>query len=167
MTTPIILLLLMTMPWLMARGFSLLTRRTCDLQNAAAIGLCLLFIFTGIGHFTHTESMAQMLPRWVPARTLLVHVTGVLEFALAFGFLLPQSRRMTGWIAAIVLALFFPVNIYAAIHHVPFGGHAWGPVYLLIRAPLQLIILFWIYWFTLRPSASPSQPHAPGRRDSQ
>jgi hypothetical protein len=30
------------------------------------------------------------------------------------------------------------------------GGHAWGPVYLLVRAPLQLAILTWAYWFTLR-----------------
>jgi hypothetical protein len=30
------------------------------------------------------------------------------------------------------------------------GGHEWGPVYLLIRAPLQAIILAWIYWFTIK-----------------
>jgi uncharacterized membrane protein len=49
-----------------------------------------------------------------------------------------------------VLILFFPANIYAAINHIPLGGHAWGPAYLLIRAPLQAIILFWVYWFTIR-----------------
>jgi uncharacterized membrane protein len=150
MTTPIIMLLLMTMPWLMARGFSLLTHRTCDLQSAAAIGLGILFIFTGTGHFMETEPMAQMLPPWVPARVILVYLTGVLEFAIAVGFLVPQSRRLTGWVAAVVLVLFFPANIYAAINHVPMGGHAWGPVYLLIRAPLQAIILFWVYWFVIR-----------------
>jgi len=30
------------------------------------------------------------------------------------------------------------------------GGHAWGPAYLLIRAPLQLLILGWVYYFVLR-----------------
>jgi hypothetical protein len=30
------------------------------------------------------------------------------------------------------------------------GGHAWEPVYLLIRAQLQAIILGWVYWFTIR-----------------
>ena len=49
-----------------------------------------------------------------------------------------------------VLMLFFPANIYAAIQHVPMGGHAWGPVYLLVRAPLQAAILLWVYRFTIR-----------------
>jgi uncharacterized membrane protein len=56
-------------------------------------------------------------------------------------------------VAAVVLVLFFPANVYAALNHVPMGGHAWGPVYLLLRAPLQVIILLWVYWFTIR------QPH--------
>jgi hypothetical protein len=37
------------------------------------------------------------------------------------------------------------------------GGHAWGPVYLLIRAPLQAIIVFWVYWFTIRQPGALSQ----------
>lgn len=93
--------------------------------------------------------MAQMLPPWVPERTLLVYLTGGLEFAIAVGFLVPKSRRFAGWVAAIVLIAFFPANIYAAINRIPMGGHAWGPVYLLIRAPLQAFILYWVYRFTI------------------
>jgi uncharacterized membrane protein len=91
-----------------------------------------------------------MLPPWVPERVLLVYLTGVLEFAMAAGFLVRKSRRLTGWATTAVLVLFFPVNIYAALNQIPMGGHAWGPVYLLIRAPLQVIILLWVYWFTIR-----------------
>ena len=150
MTTPIIMLILMMTPYLVVRVLSAVTRREFDVRGAAVIGLGILFIFTGIGHFIKTEPMAQMLPPWVPGRVLLVYLTGVLEFAIAVGFLVPKSRRFTGWVAAVVLVLFFPANIYAAINHIPMGGHAWGPVYLLIRAPLQAIILFWVYWFTIR-----------------
>jgi uncharacterized membrane protein len=149
-TTPIIMLVLMTAPCIVSRIVSAVTGRVFNVRGAAAIGLGILFIFTGIGHFIQTEPMAQMLPPWVPERTLLVYLTGGLEFAIAVGFLAPKSRRFTGWVAAIVLVLFFPANIYAAINHIPMGGHAWGPVYLLIRAPLQIIILFWVYWFTIR-----------------
>ena len=85
----------------------------------------------------------------------LVYATGVLELAIAIALTLPETRRAAGWMAATVLVLFFPANIYAAINHVPMGGHAWGPAYLLVRAPLQLAILAWVYWFTIRrpPSA--------------
>jgi uncharacterized membrane protein len=154
MTTPIIMLVLMTAPYGAMRLWAALTRRAFDGRRAAAIGLGLLFVFTGIGHFVQTEPMAQMLPPWVPGRVALVYATGLLEFAIAAGFFIPQARRAAGWAAAMVLVLFFPANIYAAIHHVPMGGHAWGPVYLLVRAPLQLAILLWVYWFTIRRPVS-------------
>jgi len=150
MTTPIIMLVLMMVPYLIVQGLSAVAQRDYDARSAAAVGLGILFLFTGIGHFIQTEPMVRMLPSWVPGRTLLIYLTGVLEFAIAVGFLIPKSRRLAGLIAAVVLVLFFPANIYAAINHVPMGGHAWGPVYLFIRAPLQLIILFWVYWFTIR-----------------
>jgi uncharacterized membrane protein len=150
MTTPIVMLVLMMEPYVLVRLLSLVMQHDYDAQRAAVIGLALLFAFTAIGHFIDTESMTQMLPSWVPERGLLVYLTGVLEFAVAIGFLMEGSRRFTGWAASLMLVLFFPVNVYAALNHIPMGGHAWGPVYLLIRAPLQAIILLWIYWFAIK-----------------
>jgi uncharacterized membrane protein len=150
MITPIILLLIMTAPYGVTSLWSIFRGHAVDRRGAGAIGLGLLFVFTGVGHFHQTEAMAQMLPAWVPERFLLVYLTGLLEFAIAFGFFIPRYRRVAGQCAALVLILFFPANIYAAWNHVPMGGHAWGPVYLLIRAPLQLAILGWTWWFTIR-----------------
>lgn len=157
MTAPIMMLVLLTAPYAMVRLLTPMTAGKWDLQNAGAIGLTLLFILTGIGHFTDTDSMSQMLPRWVPGRRAIIYATGVFEFAIAAGFLFRRTRRLAGWIAAAMLVIFFPANIYAAIHHVPQGGHVWGPVYLLIRAPLQLIILLWIYWFSIKTPDNPDE----------
>jgi uncharacterized membrane protein len=145
MATPLIMLALMIGPWLV--------RRT---RNAGAVGLGLLFVFTGVGHFVETEAMALMLPDWVPARVPLVYLTGVLEWAVALAFFIPETRRSAGWIAIAMLVLFLPANVYAALNHVPMGGHAWGPVYLLVRAPLQLAIALWVYWFTLASTSAAS-----------
>lgn len=148
------MLLLLTGPYGVLEAWSALARRRFDPSGAAAIGLGLLFAFTAVGHFIRTEPMAQMLPGWVPGRVALVYATGILEFAIAIGFLVPHSRRMAGWVAAAALISFLPVNIYAAFNRIPMGGHAWGPIYLLIRVPLQAIILIWIYWFTLKTPAA-------------
>ncbi len=102
--------------------------------------------------------MAQMLPAWVPGRTPLVYLTGVLEIAIAIGFFIPRHRQLAGLSAVAVLILFFPANIYAALHQVPMGGHAWGPVYLLVRAPLQGILVVWAWWFTLSPAVTRGAP---------
>jgi uncharacterized membrane protein len=139
MITSLLMLALMVSPWLALRS-----------RAAGAIGLGILFIFTGVGHFVQTAPMAQMLPEFVPARVPLVILTGLLEFAVAAGLFVPRTRRLAGWTAAAMLVLFFPANIYAAFAQVPMGGHAWGPVYLLIRAPLQAAIIAWVWWFALR-----------------
>jgi uncharacterized membrane protein len=160
MTTPIIMLVLLMAPYAVARLLSAAGRRRFDTRAAGAIGLGILFVFTASGHFIQTEPMAQMLPPWVPQRLALVYLTGVLELAVAVGFFVPKYRLAAGWAAAAMLVLFFPANVYAAIHHVPMGGHAWGPIYLLVRAPLQIIILWWVYWFTIRQPNPPLRANA-------
>jgi uncharacterized membrane protein len=161
MATPIIMLVLMTAPYLLTRALVPGPSAPRRLNAAAAIGLGLLFLFTASGHFVMTEPMALMLPPWIPARTLLVHLTGLLELTIAVGFLVPRTRRRAGWIGAAVLVLFFPANVYAALNQVPMGAHAWGPVYLLIRAPLQLAILVWIWWFIIRAPFEQGATKAP------
>ena len=150
MTTPTVMLVLMLAPYLLLRLLSVAAQRDFDPRRAASVGLTLLFLFTGAGHFIETGPMSQMLPPWIPARVPLIYLTGILEFAIATGFLVGKFRYIAGWVAIAVLILFFPGNIYAAINHIPMGGHSWGPVYLLLRAPLQAMIVFWVYWFTIR-----------------
>lgn len=152
MKTPIIFLLILVVPYLAAKALSSYTEYRLNPRVAAVIGISFLFIATGLGHFIKTADMAQMLPPWVPERMLLVHLTGIFEFALAAGFLIHQTRRISGYLAILALILFFPANIYAAINHLPMGGGELGPVYLLIRAPIQIFIIFWIYWFAIKVS---------------
>lgn len=127
MTTPLVMLALMIGPFLAGLVHSAVTQRVFDARATAAIGLALLFTFTGIGHFIQTEPMTRMLPPWVPARMALIFMTGVLEVAMAVGFVLSKTRRLTGLVAAALLIVFFPANVHAAMNYVPLGGHAWGP----------------------------------------
>ena len=114
------------------------------------IAVALVFIFTGIGHFIKTSVMAQMLPNGVPMRVPIIHATGVFELLAAGAILIPPASRPAGIVLCIFLLLILPSNIYAAFKRVDFGGHGAGPVYLLIRIPLQLLLIGWIWWFTIR-----------------
>lgn len=116
------------------------------------LGIAFAFGFFGIGHFVETEAMIRMLPPFMPFATLLVLATGLLELAIAFGLLYAPTRYLSGLVAIAVLIGFFPANIYAALNHTGMGGHAWGPVYLLIRAPLQAFLIWWAWNFVLRPA---------------
>jgi len=151
--TPLIMVGLLVVPYLVTRMSDVsATRRGW----AGVLGLSTVFLFTGVGHFIETESMAQMIPPFLPMRTTAVQALGVVEIVCALALLVPGLRHRTGWLLIWLLLLLLPFNIYAAIQRVPMGGHVWGPVYLLIRAPLQLILMAWTYRFATRPVGSGS-----------
>lgn len=153
MTTPLIILGLLTGPLLLGTLLQRLTRQSiASAATLGSFGVCLVFLFTGVGHFIKTEPMAAMLPPFVPAGIPLVLVTGVIELAAAVAVLVPRWRRAIGCGLIVMLLLFLPVNVYAAMNRIGMGGHTWGPVYLLIRVPLQAILITWIWWFSVRPS---------------
>lgn len=156
--TPVLMLLLLSAPYVLSFGASRLRGTRFDGRPAAAAGLALLFVFTGLGHFMRTEEMAGMLPSWVPARHALILATGVLELGLASALLWPRSRRTAGEAAIVLFIAFFPANIYASLARHPMGGGDWGPLYLLIRAPLQAVLVAWA-WFLIVRKVEPA-PHA-------
>jgi uncharacterized membrane protein len=120
------------------------------------ISLALLFLFTGMGHFIQTDGMVQMLPAWMPARKAIVWASGIVEWLLAAGLLAGRYPRFVGMAVIVFLVAVFPGNLYAAINRVDFGGHSGGPAYLLVRAPFQLLLIAWAYWFAVRPPRSGS-----------
>jgi len=114
------------------------------------IGAALVFAFTSIGHFARTSSMAEMVPTGIPMRVGLIYVTGVLELLGAIALLIPHFSRGAGVALCVFLLLVLPSNVYAAFQRIDFGGHGAGPIYLLVRVPLQLFLIGWIYWFAVR-----------------
>jgi uncharacterized membrane protein len=117
------------------------------------IGVALVFAFTGVGHFIKTSAMAKMLPARVPIRVPLIYASGVFELLATVAILIPPVSRQTGIVLCIFLLLILPSNIYAAFQKVDFGGHAAGPIYLLVRVPLQFFLIGWIYWFAIKQAA--------------
>ena len=150
MVTPIIILVLLSGPLAAGYLYSKLTGKPLPLGRYASWGLGLAFIFFFIGHFVKTEGMVEMLPAWLPFRLQLVYLTGVLELLIGIALFIPRYQVIASKIAIVVFVVFFPANIYAALNSVGLGGHQWGPVYMLIRGPLQIILIFWAYFLCVK-----------------
>jgi len=147
--TLLFLLLLLVGPYLLITLAGRLSSRFhVAPSKRARVGLSLFFIFTGSGHFIKTQEMAAMLPLSVPYRTELVYLTGILELLGAIAVWIPRLTRLTGFLLIVMLVGILPANIYAAINRVDFGGHEAGPVYLLVRIPFQLFVIWWTYFAT-------------------
>ncbi len=111
----------------------------------------IVFLFTGVAHFFVTSSMVRMLPAWVGPREWIVYLSGVLEIAGAIGIWVPGVSHVAGICLVILLVAVLPANIYTAINRIDVGGQGGGPLYLLIRVPLQGALIAWVWYFTVRP----------------
>lgn len=119
-------------------------------NTAGRIGLSAVFAFTALGHFVRRDQMVAMIPPFVPSRAAIVIVSGLFEALLAVLLLAPAYSKIAGIVSVAFLALVTPLNVYAALKRVDFGGHAAGPIYLLVRLPLQATLVAWTYWFAIR-----------------
>ena len=96
----------------------------------------------------------------------------LLGFCLVLAVLFAPYRRVAGLLLIALFVALFPANVWAAMRHAPVGGHAWGPIYLLVRAPLQAFFIWWAYRFALRADRLDRNPmvasraRTPGRTGS-
>lgn len=112
------------------------------------IAMAAMLLFTAVGHFAFTRGMSMMLPAFVPGKTVVVYLTGILEIAAAVALLVPGWKEPAGWFLILFLVLLLPANIYAALKHVDYQQATFkgrGPAYLWFRVPLQLFFIVWVY----------------------
>ena len=117
------------------------------------IALSMMLVFTAIAHFVFTRGMEMMLPSFIPFKTEVVYLTGIIEVAAAIGLLIPSFRLVTAWLLIAFFFLILPANIYAALKHVDYqsadnGGNRIN--YLWFRIPLQLLFIIWTYVFVIK-----------------
>ena len=76
----------------------------------------------------------------------VVYISGVIEILLGLLLLLPETRKLAAWGLILLLLAVFPANIY----HLSSGGAGMGfPVWsLVIRLPVQFLLIYWAYGFT-------------------
>lgn len=119
-----------------------------DRRGRARVALSIFFGFTGIGHFIRTAALVSMLPASIPYRVELVYLTGIFELLGAIAIWIRPMRKLAGVCLIVMLIGFLPANVYGAFQRIDFGGHELGPVYLLARVPVQLLLIAWTYFAT-------------------
>ena len=116
-----------------------------DWHAATRAGLAVMFVFTGVAHFTRTRlDLVRMVPPRLPHPAAWVTLTGGAEIAGAAGLLLPPFSRLAAWALMLLLAAMFPANVYAARISHTIAGRPHTP--MVIRLPLQLLWIGLLWW---------------------
>ena len=92
----------------------------------------------------------KVMPPWLPAHLTLVLVSGGFEIAGGVGVLIPTVRRMAG-LGLILLSLaVLPANVQMLLNAQAEGVGIGGLVLLVLRLPLQFLLIYWI-WRATQP----------------
>jgi uncharacterized membrane protein len=147
---PLILLLAV---FVLAFVVSLLSAGDGHLMFDGNLSMCIMLLFTALGHFKFTSGMAMMLPGFIPFKTQLVYLTGIAEIVLGLALLFPPFRPVAGIVLIVLFIGMLPANIYAAIKHINYETAAYdgkGIDYLWIRIPMQALFILWILYFAIK-----------------
>ena len=116
--------------------------------------LAVFFVFAGANHFRDSEFYLAMMPSYLPWHAPLVYLSGIFEMLFGLMLMIPKLTHIAAWGLILLLIAIFPANIYMAQHAELYPWTTQRA--LLIRLPLQLVLLVWAYWFTRRDKTEPS-----------
>lgn len=134
----------------------LLGKYTDDDKNTVFAGnfaMSIMLLFTAMGHFKFKTSMTAMLPLFIPKKTEIIIITGILEFLFAIGLGIEFTRYYAGIAVIIFLLLVLPANIYSAKNQINYENlhkEGAGIRYLWFRIPFQFFLITWVWYFSVR-----------------
>ncbi len=118
-----------------------------SLRWRAPVGV--LFITTGILHFTSPEAFEAIIPPVLPAPRALVFASGIAELAGGIGILNRRWAKRAGWWLIATLVTIFPANVGMALAAERFPQFPeWA---LWARLPLQALLIALVWQAAGRP----------------
>src|SRR5918999_493586 len=143
-------LFVLVVSFLLLRGVGWLgVKQLSSWRDAGRGALVIMFLFTGISHFTSMKyDFAAMIPGPLPNGLWVIYLTGVFEIAGAIGLLIPQTRKLAGICLVLLLVVMFSANVNAALNDIPLSGQ--DPTPLWLRTPMQLLYVGMVWWTSIK-----------------
>ena len=108
--------------------------------------MAFIYFVAGINHFRNPRLYIKIIPPSFPNPKLLNIISGLAEILLGIGLCIPIISNYAAWGVIALLIAVFPANIYMfTSQKASMGLPKWV---LLLRIPLQLLLIFWAYQYT-------------------
>ena len=114
-------------------------------MTAGRMLLAVFFVVAGVMHFVLPETYAKVMPPWLGWHAALVAISGACEIAGGIGVLVPSVRRAAGWGLILLSIAVLPANVQMLRDGLDAGRPAWQIALLVIRLPLQALLIWWIW----------------------
>jgi len=117
-----------------------------DAKTISLYVMAVLYIAAGVNHFTNTKMYMRIMPQYIPFK-LIVLISGIIEILLGVFLLLPAISIYAAWGIIGLLIAVFPANVHHLTSSAKVKGA--GKAVLVLRLPLQALLMYWAYWYTL------------------
>jgi uncharacterized membrane protein len=121
--------------------------------------LALFFTVAGILHFVFPDAYRSVMPAWLGWPAALVAISGVAESAGGLGLLWQPLRRSAGIGLLLLCVAVLPANVQMLLDALDAQRAGWIIFLLVLRLPLQLVLMAWI-WMVAWPARDPARQSA-------
>ncbi len=105
-----------------------------------------LYFLAGLNHFRNPKMYLKIIPNFFPNPSLLNKISGLTEILLAIALCIPLLTHYAAIGIILLLIAVFPANLNMLLNKkASFGLPKW---LLLLRIPLQFILIYWAYTYT-------------------
>ena len=108
--------------------------------------MAFIYFIAGINHFRNPRLYIKIIPSSFPNPKLLNLISGIAEILLGIGLCIPIISTYAAWGIIALLIAVFPANINMYTNEK--AGMGLPKCVLLLRIPLQLVLIFWAYQYT-------------------
>tara|TARA_R110002111_G_scaffold217632_1_gene279967 strand:- start:122 stop:490 length:369 start_codon:yes stop_codon:yes gene_type:complete len=113
--------------------------------------MLLFFVAAGINHFRNPNFYAPMMPPYLPATKALIYISGFFEILGGIGVALPSLGKAAGWGLIALLIAVIPAHIHMLMNPESFDTVPFWV--LIVRMPMQAVLIAWVWWTALREEA--------------
>jgi uncharacterized membrane protein len=127
-----------------------------NLKSVLRLLFAAFFVIAGVTHFTNRDFFTAIVPPYLPWPVMLVYVSGVAEIVLGVMLMVPATTQIAAWGLIALLVAVFPANIHMAMNPQLYPGTPYAA--LLLRLPMQGVMIALAYWFTRRAGFAAKSP---------
>ncbi|PYF77062.1 DoxX family protein [Pedobacter nutrimenti] len=109
--------------------------------------MALLYFSAGLVHFLNPDFYLRVMPSWMPLKSTLIYLSGLIEIVLAVLLIMDSTRKVAAWLIIAMLV------VYLLMIHIPMSIDFYksGNKYFLAsiaRLLGQFVLLFWAAIYT-------------------
>ncbi len=108
--------------------------------------MALIYTVAGLNHFRSPKLYERIIPPYFPNPKLLNVISGFAEIVLGIALMIPMVSNYAAWGIIALLIAVFPTHVY--MYQNEKAGMKLPKYVLLLRMPVQLVLIYWAYIYT-------------------